>query len=99
MLNCEHCQEHLLDLVTGELGVGFAWFFLMASVALFLLSAAMLNRLALMLAIPALVQSGVLEIAHEVYASIGPAFYGLRTSIVTFLLMALLRVTSFCHIS
>lgn len=41
-------------LVTGELGVGFAWFFLMASVALFLLSAAMLNRLALMLAIPAL---------------------------------------------
>jgi prepilin-type processing-associated H-X9-DG protein len=45
-----------------------------------------------LLAIPALVQSGVLEIAHEVYASIGPAFYGLRTSIVTFLLMALLRV-------
>ncbi len=41
-------------LVTGELGGGFAWAFLMASVALFLLSAAMLNRLALMLAIPAL---------------------------------------------
>ncbi len=41
-------------LVTGELGLGFARAFLMASVALFLLSAAMLNRLALMLAIPAL---------------------------------------------
>lgn len=41
-------------LVTGELGIGFAWGFLMVSVALFLLSAAMLNRLALTLAIPAL---------------------------------------------
>ena len=41
-------------LVTGELGLGFARAFLMASVVLFLLSAAMLNRLALMLALPAL---------------------------------------------
>lgn len=45
-----------------------------------------------LLAVPALVQSGVFEIAREVYGSIGPAFYGLRTTLVTFLLMALLRV-------
>jgi 4-hydroxybenzoate polyprenyltransferase len=41
-------------LVTGALGVGFAWGFLAMSVALFVLSAAMLNRLALLLAAPAL---------------------------------------------
>jgi 4-hydroxybenzoate polyprenyltransferase len=41
-------------LVTGELGMPFAWIFLVASVALFFLSAAMLNRLALVLAAPAL---------------------------------------------
>ncbi|HXU10796.1 MAG TPA: UbiA-like polyprenyltransferase [Candidatus Binatia bacterium] len=41
-------------LVTGELGLGFAWVALAASTALFILSAAMLNRLALLLAAPAL---------------------------------------------
>jgi 4-hydroxybenzoate polyprenyltransferase len=41
-------------LVTGELGLGFAWTALGASVGLFVLSAAMLNRLALVLAAPAL---------------------------------------------
>ena len=40
-------------LVTGELGLPFAWVFLFASLALFYLSAAMLNRLALALATPA----------------------------------------------
>jgi transposase len=45
-----------------------------------------------LLAIPALVDSGVLSIAREMYGSIGPAFYGLRTTMVTLLLMALLRV-------
>ncbi len=45
-----------------------------------------------LLAIPALVDSGVLSIAQELYGSIGPAFYGLRTTLVTLLLMALLRV-------
>jgi len=42
-------------LVTGELGLPFAWTFLLASAGLFFLSAAMLNRLALALAAPALV--------------------------------------------
>ena len=41
-------------LVTGALGMSFAWGFLAASVALFILSAAMLNRLALLLSVPAL---------------------------------------------
>ncbi len=41
-------------LVTGELGPGFAWTSLGASAALFFLSAAMLNRLTLLLAAPAL---------------------------------------------
>lgn len=45
-----------------------------------------------LLAVPALVESGVVEIAREVYGSIGPAFYGLRTTIVALLLMALLRI-------
>jgi transposase len=45
-----------------------------------------------LLALPALVQSGVFECAREIYGSIGPAFYGLRTSILAFLLMALLRI-------
>ena len=45
-----------------------------------------------LLALPALLESGVIEVAREVYGSIGPAFYGLRTSIVALLLMALLRI-------
>ncbi len=45
-----------------------------------------------LLAVPAILESGVIQIAREVYGSIGPAFYGLRTTIVTLLLMALLRI-------
>jgi transposase len=45
-----------------------------------------------LLAVPVLVQSGVLDCAREVYGGIGPSFYGLRTSILTLLLMALLRI-------
>ncbi len=45
-----------------------------------------------LLAIPALVDSGVLTVAREIYGSIGPAFYGLRTTMVTLLMMALLRI-------
>jgi transposase len=49
-------------------------------------------RAGVLLAIPALVGSGVLDVAQKVYGSIGPAFYGLRTSIVALLVMALLRI-------
>ena len=45
-----------------------------------------------LLALPALIESGVIEVAREVYGSLAPAFYGLRTTIVTLLLMALLRI-------
>ena len=45
-----------------------------------------------LLAVPGLIQSGILASADEVYGSIGPAFYGLRTTIVALVLMALLRV-------
>ena len=45
-----------------------------------------------MLALPALVDSGILKIARNIYGSIGPAFYGLRTTLITLLLMALLRI-------
>jgi DNA-binding CsgD family transcriptional regulator len=40
-------------------------------------------------AIPALVASGVFEVARQVYGGIGPAFYGLRTTFLSLLLMAL----------
>ena len=39
-----------------------------------------------------LAQDGVNNVARDVYGSIGPAFYGLRTTIVTLLLMALIRI-------
>jgi prepilin-type processing-associated H-X9-DG protein len=45
-----------------------------------------------LLALPALQASGVLECAKEVYGSLGPAFYGLRTTLLSLLLMALLRI-------
>jgi prepilin-type processing-associated H-X9-DG protein len=48
--------------------------------------------LGVLLAMPALVDSGVLSVAREIYGGLGPAFYGLRTTLVTLLRMALLRV-------
>lgn len=51
-----------------------------------------LPRGGVLLALPALVTSGVFEIARDLYGSIGPAFYGLRTSLLALLLMALLRI-------
>ncbi len=46
----------------------------------------------MLLAIPALIESGLLRIARKLYGEIGPAFYGLRTTLLTLLLMALLRI-------
>ena len=43
-------------------------------------------------AVPGLAASGVFRLAHQVYGEIGPAFYGLRTTLPTLLLMALWRV-------
>jgi transposase len=49
-------------------------------------------RAGVLLALPPLVQSGVFECAQKIYGSLGPAFYGLRTSLLTLLLMALWRI-------
>ena len=45
-----------------------------------------------LLAVPALVQSGIFSAAKEIYGSIGPSFYGLRTTVLALLLLALLRI-------
>jgi hypothetical protein len=45
-----------------------------------------------LLALPSLVASGIFTIARNTYGSIGPAFYGLRTTLVALLLMGLLRI-------
>jgi transposase len=47
---------------------------------------------AVLCALPVLVANGVFRIAHKVYGEIGPAFYGLRTTLLTLLLMALWRI-------
>ena len=49
-------------------------------------------RAGVLLAIPALLKSGLLDDARAVYGSIGPAFYGLRTTLVALVVMALLRI-------
>jgi transposase len=49
-------------------------------------------RAGVLLALPALVGSGIFDIARDIYGTIGPAFYGLRTTLVATLLMALLRI-------
>src|SRR4029077_6633930 len=45
-----------------------------------------------LLAIPCLVDSGLFRISRRLYGEVGPAFYGLRTTLLTLLLMALLRI-------
>jgi transposase len=55
-------------------------------------SVANVPRAGVLLAIPALVSSGLLTIARKIYGSLGPAFYGLRTTLVAYVLLALLRI-------
>jgi transposase len=49
-------------------------------------------RAGVLLALPPLIHSGVFACAQTIYGSLGPAFYGLRTSLLTLLLMALWRI-------
>ena len=51
-----------------------------------------------LLALPCLVESGVFRISRKLYGEIGPAFYGLRTTLLTLLLMALLRIKRSEHL-
>jgi Transposase protein len=55
-------------------------------------SARAVPRAGVLLALPMLVSSGVFECARKIYGSLGPAFYGLRTSILTLLFMGLWRI-------
>lgn len=56
--------------------------------------AACVPRAGVLLAIPGVVESGVVEAARTVYGerALAPAFYGLRTTVVAFVLLALLRI-------
>ncbi len=45
-----------------------------------------------LLALPALIATGVLDCARQIYSSLGPAFYGLRTTLVALLFLALWRI-------
>src|ERR1700756_875567 len=45
-----------------------------------------------LVALPCLVESGLFRISRKLFGEIGPAFYGLRTTLLTLLLMALLRI-------
>jgi hypothetical protein len=55
-------------------------------------SAAAVARAGVLLALPVLIASGVFDCAQKIYGSLGPSFYGLRTSLLTLLLMALWRI-------
>jgi hypothetical protein len=55
-------------------------------------SATAVPRAGVLLALPVLVASGAFECAQKIYGSLGPAFYGLRTSLLTLLFMALWRI-------
>jgi transposase len=54
--------------------------------------AAAVPRAGVLLALPVLCASGVFACAQKIYGNLGPAFYGLRTSLLTLLLMALWRI-------
>lgn len=49
-------------------------------------------RVGVFLAVALLAKSGVVDIFARLYRSIGPAFYGLRTSVVCMVVLALLRI-------
>jgi len=51
-----------------------------------------LPRAGVLLAVPLLARHGLIETFAKLYHSIGPAFYGLRTIVVTLFLGALLRI-------
>jgi transposase len=48
--------------------------------------------LGVLLALPCVIESGLFGISRKLYGEIGPAFYGLRTTLLTLVLMALLRI-------
>ena len=57
-----------------------------------------LPRVGVFLAVPIFARSGVLEVFERVYRTIGPAFYGLRTTVVCLFFLALLRIKRAEHL-
>ena len=55
-------------------------------------SARAVPRAGALLAVPVLIASDAFQCAEKIYGSLGPSFYGLRTSLLTLLLMALWRI-------
>jgi len=55
-------------------------------------SAAAVPGAGVLLAVPVLMATGIFGCAQKIYGSLGPAFYGLRTTLLTLLLMALWRI-------
>jgi hypothetical protein len=51
-----------------------------------------LPRAGVLLAVPVLQAHGGLEVFTRLYETLGPAFYGLRTTVLSLILMALLRI-------
>jgi len=49
-------------------------------------------RAGVLLAVPQIVASGLFDAGRKVYGSIGPAFYGLRTTLLTLVFLALVRI-------
>src|SRR5216684_54457 len=51
-----------------------------------------LPRAGVLLAVPALLASGLLAAAEKIYGRLAPSFYGLRTTLLAYVLLALLRI-------
>jgi transposase len=70
----------------------FAFLGLLDDAAPLFRSGSRIPRAGVLLAVPSLVHSGVFHCTRDIYGSIGPAFYGLRTTVLALLLLALLRI-------
>jgi transposase len=69
-----------------------ACFGLLDDAALLFRSGSDIAGAGVLFAVPLLVQSGIFLVSRKLYGEIGPAFYGLRTTLMAMLLMALLRI-------
>jgi prepilin-type processing-associated H-X9-DG protein len=80
--------------VAGEVGLLplLACFGLLDDAAPLFADAAGVPGAGVLFALPALCASGIFRLAHKLYGDIGPAFYGLRTTLVTLRFMALWRL-------
>lgn len=78
-------ENRLVDRAFARLG-------LLKDAAPFFKNATDIPYVGALLAVPAILDSGILQAVKETYRSIGPSFYGMRTIFFTMLFMALLRI-------